>query len=79
MTEKGYPRWYSQTKEEHREYIGALEKLGETVRKQGPFGREDVSIDSVGGCSGDSLRGIGPQPCQEGDKGRSNTRRLTTR
>ena len=37
MMEKGYPTWYSQTKEAHREYIEALEQLGETVRKQGPL------------------------------------------
>ena len=37
MTEKGYPKWYSQTKQAHREYIVALEQLGETVRKQGPL------------------------------------------
>jgi len=37
MTEKGYPKWYSQTKKAHKEYIEALEQLGETVRKQGPL------------------------------------------
>ncbi|MGA3113178.1 MAG: carboxymuconolactone decarboxylase family protein [Syntrophobacteraceae bacterium] len=37
MSEKGYPRWYIQTKEAHKEYIAALEQLGETVRKQGPL------------------------------------------
>ena len=37
MNEKGYPRWYSQTKEAHREYIGVLEQLGETIKKQGPL------------------------------------------
>jgi len=37
MTAKGYPKWYNQTKEAYGEYIGALEQLGETVRKQGPL------------------------------------------
>ncbi len=35
--EKGFPKWYSKTREEHREYMEALERLGETVRKQGPL------------------------------------------
>jgi 4-carboxymuconolactone decarboxylase len=35
--ERDFPRWYSSTREQHREYIEALEKLGETVRKQGPL------------------------------------------
>jgi len=34
---KDYPKWYSHTKEKHKEYIGALEQLGETIRKQGPL------------------------------------------
>jgi AhpD family alkylhydroperoxidase len=37
MTKKGYPKWYSQIKAAHKEYIGALEQLGEAVRKQGPL------------------------------------------
>jgi len=37
MTEKEYPRWYSHTKERHREYIEALEQFGESIRKQGPL------------------------------------------
>ncbi len=37
MTGKDYPKWYSHTKEKHKEYIGALEQLGETIRKQGPL------------------------------------------
>jgi 4-carboxymuconolactone decarboxylase len=35
--ERNFPKWYSNTREQHREYIEALEKLGETVRKQGPL------------------------------------------
>jgi 4-carboxymuconolactone decarboxylase len=37
MTEKGYPKWYSHTKENHQKYIEALEQLGEVVRKHGPL------------------------------------------
>lgn len=37
MAEKGYPKWYSQTKAAHREFIEALEQLGETIKKQGPL------------------------------------------
>ncbi len=32
-----YPKWYSQTKQNYQEYTQALEKLGETIRKQGPL------------------------------------------
>ncbi len=32
-----FPGWYAKTREQHREYFEALEKLGETVRKQGPL------------------------------------------
>jgi 4-carboxymuconolactone decarboxylase len=35
--ERNFPKWYSNTREQHREYIEALENLGETVRKQGPL------------------------------------------
>jgi AhpD family alkylhydroperoxidase len=34
---QGFPKWYSKTREEHREYMEALENLGETIRKQGPL------------------------------------------
>jgi len=37
MAKKDYPKWYSHTKENHQEYIEALEQLGEVVRKQGPL------------------------------------------
>jgi 4-carboxymuconolactone decarboxylase len=32
-----FPRWYSKTRQQHREYFEALENLGETIRKQGPL------------------------------------------
>ena len=32
-----FPKWYSKTREQHREYFEALENLGDTVRKQGPL------------------------------------------
>jgi len=32
-----FPRWYSKTRQQYREYFEALENLGETIRKQGPL------------------------------------------
>ena len=37
MSEQGLPKWYAYTKEKHKNYIAALEQLGETVRKEGPL------------------------------------------
>ncbi len=37
MTGGEFPKWYSKTRGRHKEYIEALEKLGETLRKQGPL------------------------------------------
>ena len=37
MPEQGLPKWYVYTKEKHKNYIAALEQLGETVRKEGPL------------------------------------------
>lgn len=37
MARAEFPVWYNKTREQHREYMEALEKLGETVRKQGPL------------------------------------------
>lgn len=35
MSEEAYPGWYSFIKENHGEFISALERLGETVRQAG--------------------------------------------
>ena len=37
MSEETYPGWYSFIKENHGQFIGALEQLGEAVRKAGPL------------------------------------------
>jgi AhpD family alkylhydroperoxidase len=37
MTERDLPKWYKNTREQHKEYFEALENLGETVRKDGPL------------------------------------------
>jgi 4-carboxymuconolactone decarboxylase len=37
MSEQGMPKWYAYTKEKHKNYIAALEQLGEAVRKEGPL------------------------------------------
>ena len=37
MSEQGLPKWYAYTKEKHKNYIAALEHLGETVCKEGPL------------------------------------------
>lgn len=42
MTEETYPGWYSFIKENHQEFIKALEQLGEVARKEGPL-EEKVS------------------------------------
>lgn len=35
--DRNIPEWYDKIREEHREYLEAVEKLGETVRKTGPL------------------------------------------
>jgi AhpD family alkylhydroperoxidase len=37
MSEETYPGWYAFIKEHHGKFIGALEQLGEAVRKAGPL------------------------------------------
>lgn len=37
MSEQGLPKWYAYMKERHKDFIAALEHLGETVRKDGPL------------------------------------------
>ncbi len=37
MSEETYPGWYSFIKKHHGKFIDALEKLGETVRQEGPL------------------------------------------
>ncbi|MBM4276068.1 MAG: carboxymuconolactone decarboxylase family protein [Deltaproteobacteria bacterium] len=37
MSEETYPGWYNLIKEKHRKFMDALERLGETVRKDGPL------------------------------------------
>jgi AhpD family alkylhydroperoxidase len=37
MSEREMPKWYAYTKEKHKNYIAAVEQLGETVRKEGPL------------------------------------------
>ena len=37
MTEEIFPGWYSLIKKNYGEFIGALERLGETVRQAGPL------------------------------------------
>ncbi len=37
MTDGEFPKWYSKTREQYKDYFKALEGLGETVRKQGPL------------------------------------------
>ena len=51
MTGKDYPGWYSYAKENHREYIEALEKFGETVRKQGPLDEKTSHLIQLAGAA----------------------------
>jgi 4-carboxymuconolactone decarboxylase len=43
MSEK-LPKWYVQIREQHRDYFEALEKLGETARKQGPLDEKTAHL-----------------------------------
>ena len=44
MSEQGLPKWYAYTKEKHKNYIAALEQLGETVRKEGPLDEKTAQL-----------------------------------
>lgn len=44
MSEQGLPKWYAYTKEKHKNYIDALEQLGETVRKEGPLDEKTAQL-----------------------------------
>lgn len=44
MSEQGLPKWYAYTKEKHKNYIDALERLGETVRKEGPLDEKTAQL-----------------------------------
>ncbi len=35
--DKNFPEWYAKLREEYRDYLGAVENLGETVRRGGPL------------------------------------------
>ncbi|MDR3555515.1 MAG: carboxymuconolactone decarboxylase family protein [Syntrophobacteraceae bacterium] len=35
--DKDFPEWYARLREEYKDYLGAVENLGETVRKKGPL------------------------------------------
>ncbi len=35
--ERKFPEWYDKIREEHREYLEAVENLGEMTRKAGPL------------------------------------------
>ena len=35
--ERKFPEWYDKIREEHREYLDAVENLGEMTRKAGPL------------------------------------------
>jgi 4-carboxymuconolactone decarboxylase len=37
MTDVTYPPWYTFLKENHGQFIDAVEKLGETLRREGPL------------------------------------------
>jgi len=37
MTEESYPGWYSHIRDNHGDFLQALENLGEVVRRQGPL------------------------------------------
>jgi len=39
-----FPKWYVKIRKQHREYFEALEKLGETVRKQGPLDEKTSNL-----------------------------------
>lgn len=73
--DKDFPRWYGKTREEYRKYIEALENLGETVRKQGPLDEKTSQLIQLAAAAAIRSEGLGPQPCQEGNEGRSNARR----
>jgi AhpD family alkylhydroperoxidase len=37
MSQKKFPDWYLSIKKKHEKFINALEKLGKTVREEGPL------------------------------------------
>lgn len=48
MSEKVFPPWYSFIKEHHGRFMDALEKLGETVRQEGPLDEKTAQLIQLG-------------------------------
>jgi len=49
--ERKFPEWYDKIREEHREYLDAVEKLGETVRKTGPLDEKTSHLIQLAGAA----------------------------
>lgn len=48
MAKKALPEWYEFTRKKHKKFIAALEKLGETVRKEGPLDEKTSQLVQLG-------------------------------
>lgn len=48
MAKKALPEWYEFTRKKYKKYITALEKLGETVRKEGPLDEKTSQLVQLG-------------------------------
>ena len=46
--EKNIPEWYVKLREEYRDYLDAVENLGETVRKSGPLDEKTAHLIQLG-------------------------------
>ncbi len=46
-----FPEWYNKTRQQYMEYFQALEKLGETVRKQGPLDEKTSHLVQLAGAA----------------------------
>ena len=44
MSEETYPGWYSFIKENHGNFISALEQLGEVLRREGPLEEKTAQL-----------------------------------
>jgi 4-carboxymuconolactone decarboxylase len=58
MTEgETYPGWYSFIKENHGEFIQALENLGEVIRREGPLDEKTSQLVQLAGAA--AIRSVG--------------------
>src|SRR5512147_1293406 len=51
MGDKEFPKWYRKTREQYPGYFDALEKFGETVRKQGPLDEKTSHLIQLAGAA----------------------------